>query len=52
MKVLNILKYDTPPVIKVLSATGQGAVLRPVFGEIPEGVQQDVITVIDCVGVG
>ena len=52
VKVLNILKYDTPPVIKVLSATGQGAVLRPVFGEIPEGVQQDVITVIDCVGVG
>jgi len=52
VKVLNILKYDTPPIIKVISATGNGAVLRPVFGEIPEGVQQDVITVIDCVGVG
>tara|TARA_X000000368_G_scaffold324793_1_gene261876 strand:+ start:4236 stop:6527 length:2292 start_codon:yes stop_codon:yes gene_type:complete len=52
VKVLNILKYDTPPLIKVLSDTGQGAVLRPVFGEIPESVQQDVITVIDCVGVG
>ena len=52
VKVLNILKYDVPPVIKVLSATGTGAVLRPVFGEIPEAVQKDVLTVIDCVGVG
>ena len=52
VRVLNILKYDVPPVIRILSETGEGAVLRPVFGEIPEGVQQDVITVIDCVGVG
>ena len=50
MKVLNILKYDVPPVIKVLSKTGKGAVLRPVFGEIPESVQGEVFTVIDCVG--
>jgi len=52
VKVLNILKYDVPPVIKVLSTTGTGAVLRPVFGEIPEAVQKDVLTVIDCVGFG
>ena len=52
VRVLNILKYDTPPVIKVLSTTGQGAVLRPVFGEIPPDVQTGFITVIDCVGVG
>ena len=50
VKVLNILKYDVPPVIKVLSKTGKGAVLRPVFGEIPESVQGEVFTVIDCVG--
>ncbi len=50
VKVLNILKYDVPPVIKVLSKTGKGAILRPVFGEIPESVQGEIFTVIDCVG--
>ena len=52
VRVLNILKYDTPPVFKVLSKTGQGAILRPVFGEIPPDVQTGVLTVVDCVGVG
>ena len=52
VRVLNILKYDTPPVFKVLSKTGQGAILRPVFGEIPPEVQTGVLTVVDCVGVG
>ena len=50
VRVLNILRFETPPVLKVLSKTGQGAVLRPVFGEIPEAVQTGVLTVIDCVG--
>tara|TARA_Y200000002_G_scaffold8072_1_gene6724 strand:- start:162 stop:2468 length:2307 start_codon:yes stop_codon:yes gene_type:complete len=50
VRVLNILKYDVPPVIRILSETGEGAVLRPVFGEIPPAAQQGVITVIDCVG--
>ena len=50
VRVLNILKYSVPPVIKVLSKTGSGAVLRPVFGEIPPEVQQGVLTVIDCSG--
>ena len=50
VRVLNILKYEVPPVLKIASTTGNGAVLRPVFGEIPEDVQTDVITVVDCVG--
>ena len=50
VRVLNILKYSVPPVIKVLSPTGSGAVLRPVFGEIPPEAQKGVITVIDCSG--
>ena len=50
VRVLNILKYSVPPVIKVLSPTGSGAVLRPVFGEIPPEAQRGVITVIDCSG--
>ena len=50
VRVLNILRFETPPVLKILSANGQGAVIRPVFGEIPEAVQTDVLTVIDCVG--
>ena len=50
VRVLNILKYSVPPVIKILSKSGQGAVLRPVFGEIPPAAQQGVITVIDCSG--
>ena len=50
VRVLNILKYEVPPVLKIASTTGNGAVLRPVFGEIPEAVQTDVITVVDCVG--
>ena len=50
VRVLNILKYSVPPVIKILSKSGQGAVIRPVFGEIPESVQGEVFTVIDCVG--
>ena len=50
VRVLNILKYSVPPVIKVISPTGSGAVLRPVFGEIPPEAQKGVITVIDCSG--
>ena len=50
VRVLNILRFEPPPVLKILSANGQGAVIRPVFGEIPEAVQTDVLTVIDCVG--
>ena len=50
VRVLIILKYSVPPVIKILSKSGQGAVLRPVFGEIPPAAQQGVITVIDCSG--
>ena len=50
VRVLNILKYSVPPVIKIISPTGSGAVLRPVFGEIPPEAQQGVITVIDCSG--
>ena len=44
--------YDenTRAVVSSDCGNGNGAVLRPVFGEIPEAVQTDVITVVDCVG--
>jgi len=49
--VLNILRYDVPPVIEMKSATGNGAILRPVFGTIPEAiVPQQVSIVVDCIG--
>jgi|TARA_B100001250_G_scaffold173533_1_gene149337 hypothetical protein len=50
VRVLNILRFETPPVLKILSSTGQGAVLRPVFGDVPEEAQQELLTVIDCIG--
>ena len=51
VEVLNILKYDVPPVIEMKSATGIGAVLRPVFGTIPEAkAPAKVAKVIDCIG--
>ena len=51
VEVLNILKYDVPPVIEMKSATGVGAVLRPVFGTIPEAkAPARVAKVIDCIG--
>ena len=51
VEVLNILKYDVPPVIEMKSATGIGAVLRPVFGTIPEAkAPARVAKVIDCIG--
>ena len=51
VEVLNILKYDVPPVIEMKSATGVGAVLRPVFGTIPEAkAPAKVAKVIDCIG--
>ena len=48
VKVLNTLRFETPPVLSIVSSTGQGAVIRPIFGPIPEPVQQGVLTVIDC----
>lgn len=50
VRVQNVVKFETPPVLKILSETGDGAVLRPVFGDIPEAAQVGVITVVDCVG--
>ena len=50
VKVLNILKYQVPPVLKILSENGRGAVLRPIFGDIPPARQEGVLTVIDCIG--
>ena len=48
VKVLNTLRFETPPVLSIVSSTGQGAVIRPIFGPIPEPAQQGVLTVIDC----
>ena len=50
VRVLNTLRFETPPVLKVISSQGHGAVLRPVFGELPPAAQQEPLTVIDCVG--
>ena len=51
VEVLNILRYDVPPVIQMKSTTGVGAVLRPVFGTIPEAkAPTKLIKVIDCIG--
>ena len=51
VEVLNILKYDVPPVIEMKSTTGVGAVLRPVFGTIPEAkAPTKLVKVIDCIG--
>ena len=49
VKVLNTLRFTAPPVLTVVSSTGEGAILRPIFGPIPEDQQQGVITVVDCV---
>ncbi len=49
VKVLNALRFTAPPVLTVVSSTGEGAILRPIFGPIPEDQQQGVITVVDCV---
>ena len=51
VEVLNILSYDVPPVIEMKSTTGVGAVLRPVFGTIPEAKPPTkLVKVIDCIG--
>ena len=51
VEVLNILSYDVPPVIEMKSTTGVGAVLRPVFGTIPEAkAPTKLVKVIDCIG--
>jgi len=49
VRVLNILRFEAPPVLKIVTESGYGAVIRPVFGEIPPAVQGEVMTVIDCV---
>ena len=50
VKVLNILRFDeTLPSLIVKSETGKGALLRPVFGDIPTGTQVGIISAIDCI---
>ena len=49
VKVLNSLKFETTPVLRIITSTGSGAVIRPIFGTIPER-QGEVLTVVDCVG--
>ena len=50
VKVLNILRFDeTLPELRVLSETGSGAILRPVFGSFPTDRQVGIISAIDCV---
>ena len=51
VKVLNILRFNEElPTLRVKSATGSGAILRPVFGSLPEGRGQvGIISAIDCV---
>jgi len=50
VKVLNILRFDeTLPIIKVVSETGSGAILKPIFGLPPTDRQVGIISAIDCV---
>tara|TARA_B100000902_G_scaffold398979_1_gene467793 strand:- start:4240 stop:6369 length:2130 start_codon:yes stop_codon:yes gene_type:complete len=50
VKVLNILRFDeTLPNIIVKSDTGTGAILRPVFGDVPKATQVGIISAIDCI---
>ena len=49
VKVLNSLKFETAPVLRIITSTGSGAVIRPIFGTLPER-QGEVLTVVDCVG--
>ena len=50
VKVLNILRFNEElPTLRVLSATGSGAVLRPTFGPLPTDGQVGIVSVTDCV---
>ena len=50
VNVINIVRFETLPILTVKSKTGRGAVLRPIFGDIPPDIgQRGVFTVIDCV---
>ena len=57
VKVLNILRFNEElPDLIVNSETGSGAILRPVFGRIPEDLlapggdrQVGIVSVIDCI---
>jgi len=50
VKGLNILRFDeTLPIIKVVSETGSGAILKPIFGLPPTDRQVGIISAIDCV---
>ena len=50
VKVLNILRFDEAlPTIIVKSKTGNGAKLRPLFGNIPTDTQVGIISAIDCI---
>jgi hypothetical protein len=48
--VINILRFAVPPEFKIVTASGTGAILKPIFGTIPPvTVQKGLFTVIDCV---
>lgn len=50
VKVLNILRFDeTLPDLRVESETGFGAVIKPIFGDLPKDRQVGIISAIDCV---
>ena len=50
VKVLNILRFDeTLPTLIVKSKNGNGARLRPLFGDIPTDTQVGIVSAIDCI---
>jgi hypothetical protein len=50
VEVINILRFAVPPEFKIVTASGTGAILKPIFGTIPPvTTQKGLFTVIDCV---